>query len=278
MALQLALTKAIPKMVLDLGWFSLVERQPASLEKAATATAPQHHRSRPQKTLGCSVEVMDKSKAAESDAILIFRNNIVPRLHRLFSVHKPDRSNTMIKNTTQTIFKVGDKLLKSNAKNSHRMGGKPWLGPYIIQKDLGKGRYCLKTLEGKALKQTIHYACLKRFLDPVVEEDIVDEVEELDNSGSECGNANDIASEQEAADGKGIGDSLDHEENEYYKEQGCQNEQQKSHSPEYHKILEPASVLEEQLYSPNFLRLWRSGACTSHYEAKEDDKFDVNSI
>ena len=214
----------------------------------------------------------------ESDAILIFRNNIVPRLHRLFFVHKPDRSNTMIKNTTQTIFKVGDKLLKSNAKNSHRMGGKPWLGPYIIQKDLGKGRYCLKTLEGKALKQTIHYACLKRFLDPVVEEDIVDEVEELDNSGSECGNANDIASEQEAADGKGIGDSLDHEENEYYKEQGCQNEQQKSHSPEYHKILEPASVLEEQLYSPNFLRLWRSGACTSHYEAKEDDKFDVNSI
>ena len=40
MALQLALTKArpkrlyIPKMVLDLGWFSLVERRLASLEKA----------------------------------------------------------------------------------------------------------------------------------------------------------------------------------------------------------------------------------------------------
>ena len=141
------------------------------------------------------------------------------------------------------------------AKNSHRMGGKlekPWLGPYIIQKDLGKGRYCLKTLEGKALKQTIH----KRFLDPVVEEDIVEEVEELDNSGSECGNANDTASEQEAADGKGISDSLDHEENDNYKKQGCQNEQHKSHSPEHHKILEPASVLEEQLYSPNILCLY----------------------
>ena len=45
----------------------------------------------------------------------------------------------------------------------------------------------------------------------------MDEVEELD---SECGNAKDIASEQEAADGKGIGDSLDHEENDKYKEQG----------------------------------------------------------
>ena len=75
----------------------------------------------------------------------------MPRLHRLFYVHKPYRSYTMIKNTTQTIFKVGDKLLKSNAKNSHRMGGKTWLGPYIIQKDLGKDRYCLKTLEGKAM-------------------------------------------------------------------------------------------------------------------------------
>ena len=48
MALQLALTKAnprrlySPKMVLDLGWFSLVERRPACLEKATTAAAPQH--------------------------------------------------------------------------------------------------------------------------------------------------------------------------------------------------------------------------------------------
>ena len=66
--------------------------------------------------------------------------------------------------------------------------------------------------------------------------------------------------------------------NDNYKEQGCQNEQQKSHSPEHHKILEPASVLEEQLYAPNILPLWRSGACTSHYEVIEDDKeFDVNS-
>ena len=162
------------------------------------------------------------------------------------------------KHNTNSIFKVGDKVLKSNARNRHRMGGileKPWLGVYIIQKDLGKGRYCLKTLEGKPLKQTIHCARLKRFLDPVVDDNIVDEVEELDNS-----------------------DSVHHEENDNKKEQGCQNEEQQSHSPEQREIMEPVFVLEEQLYSPNILRLWRSGACRSYYEAKEDDEeFDVNS-
>ena len=179
------------------------------------------------------------------------------------------------KHNTNSIFKVGDKVLKSNARNRHRMGGKlekPWLGVYIIQKDLGKGRYCLKTLEGKPLKQTIHCARLKRYLDPVVDDNIVDEVEEFDNSDSEC------AGEQEAANGKGMGDSVHHEENDNDKEQGCQNEEQQSHSPEQREIMEPVSVLEEQLYSPNILRLWRSGACTSYYEAKEDDEeFDVNS-
>ncbi|KAL5503533.1 hypothetical protein EMCRGX_G010497 [Ephydatia muelleri] len=32
------------------------------------------------------------------------------------------------------------------------------------------------------------------------------------------------------------------------------------------------SVLEEQLYSPSLSRLWWSGACILHYEAKEDDQ------
>ena len=63
-------------------------------------------------------------------------------------------------------------------------------------------------------------------LDPVFEEelslsydeDIVNEVEELENSGSECANAtlgnnaNDIAREQEAADEKGIDDNVEHED------------------------------------------------------------------
>ena len=72
-------------------------------------------------------------------------------------------------------------MLNSNPRNRHRMGGKlekPWLGIYIIQNDLGKVRYCLKTMEGKPLKQTIHSARLKHFLDPVVDDIIVDEVEE----------------------------------------------------------------------------------------------------
>ena len=59
------------------------------------------------------------------------------------------------KHNTNSIFKVGDKVLKSNARNRHRMGGKlekPWLGVYIIQHDLGKGRYCLKTIGGKTTK------------------------------------------------------------------------------------------------------------------------------
>ena len=113
----------------------------------------------------------------------------------------------------------------------------------------------------------------KRFLDPVVDDNIVDEVEELDNSDSEC------AGEQEAANGKGTGDSVHHEENDNDKEQGCLNEEQQSHSPEQRETMESVSVIEEQLYSPNILHLWRSGACRSYYEAKEDDEeFDVNSI
>ena len=74
-------------------------------------------------------------------------------------------------------------------------------------------------MEGRQLKQPIHCARLKHFLDPVVEDNIADEVEELDNSDSEC------AGEQEAADGRSIDDSVHHEENDNDKEQECQNEE-----------------------------------------------------
>ena len=110
------------------------------------------------------------------------------------------------------------------------------------------------------------------------DEDIVNEVKELENSGSECtnatldSNANDIASEQEAADEKEIGNSVDHEDVDNYKEPTFQNKHEKSHSQELRTILESASLLDEQLYSPNILHLWRSGACTSLYEVKEDDE------
>ena len=76
------------------------------------------------------------------------------------------------------------------------------------------------------------------------------EGEVLENSGSECANAtldsnaNYIASEQEGADEKVIGDSVDHEDDDNYKEPRFQNEHNKSHSREQRTILEPASLLE----------------------------------
>ena len=90
---------------------------------------------------------------------------------------------------------------------------------------------------------------LSVFFDPVVEEeislssdeDIVNEVEELENSGSAIAtldsNTNDFASEQEAANEKGIGDSVDHEDDDNYKKPRFQNEHKKSHSREQRTIL-----------------------------------------
>ena len=42
---------------------------------------------------------------------------------------------------------------------------------FIINKDLGQGRYCFTTLSGNALKQTIHCARLKLLLEPVTDKD-----------------------------------------------------------------------------------------------------------
>ena len=73
------------------------------------------------------------------------------------------------KHNTNTMLKVGDKVLKENSRNQHRMGGKldnRWTGPFIIHDDLGKGRFRLKTSAGKPLKQTIHCARLKLYHEP----------------------------------------------------------------------------------------------------------------
>ena len=48
------------------------------------------------------------------------------------------------------------------------MGGKldkRWTGPFITNKDLGKGRFRLRTSAGKTLKQTIHCDRLKFYHD-----------------------------------------------------------------------------------------------------------------
>ena len=52
-----------------------------------------------------------------------------------------------------------------------------------------------------------------------------------------------------------------------YKERGVLSPEQVEVEAELDR-----SVLEEQLYSPSLSRLWRSGACILHYEAKEDDE------
>ena len=62
------------------------------------------------------------------------------------------------KHNKNTTLKIGDKVLKENSKNKHRMGGKldiRWTGPFIISEDLGKRMFRLKTLAGKTLKQLL---------------------------------------------------------------------------------------------------------------------------
>ena len=54
-------------------------------------------------------------------------------------------------------------------KNHHRMGGKLddcWTDPYEVMEKLSKGRYCLKTKEGKVLKKLYNGALLKDHLQP----------------------------------------------------------------------------------------------------------------
>ena len=86
-------------------------------------------------------------------------------------VHAQERQKKQYdrKHNTNTTLNIGDKVLKENSRNQHRMGGKldnRWTGPFIINEDLGKGRFRLKTVGGNPLKQTIHCARLKLYHDP----------------------------------------------------------------------------------------------------------------
>jgi hypothetical protein len=58
------------------------------------------------------------------------------------------------KHNTNSIFKVGDKVLKSNARNRHRMGGKlekPWLGVHHSKRP-GQGSILSENIGGKTIK------------------------------------------------------------------------------------------------------------------------------
>ncbi|KAL5460547.1 hypothetical protein EMCRGX_G033999 [Ephydatia muelleri] len=89
-------------------------------------------------------------------------------------------------NTSSRILKVGDKVLKENSKNKSLKGGKlenPWTGPFYIQEVLGKGRYRLKTESGEIMKQTIHCARLKLYLDPIDVEAYGDDSKQNEHTG-----------------------------------------------------------------------------------------------
>ena len=69
------------------------------------------------------------------------------------------------KHNTNTKVKVGDNILVQVMKNQGWKGGKlePLFpgGPYVIEEDLGKGRFRLKDLNGKLLKTAINIHRLK---------------------------------------------------------------------------------------------------------------------
>ncbi len=54
-------------------------------------------------------------------------------------------------------------------KHAHRMGGKmdtTWKGPYIVYKNMGKGKYQLKSKTGKILKKLFNGVLLKEYYSP----------------------------------------------------------------------------------------------------------------
>lgn len=64
---------------------------------------------------------------------------------------------------------MGDKVLVKNMRNVDRKGGKMdtrWIGPYIIDSHIGKGRYkLLNEQSGQLLKKAINSSRLKKYLE-----------------------------------------------------------------------------------------------------------------
>ncbi len=62
------------------------------------------------------------------------------------------------------VFQEGTEVLLENTCQKQRKGGKLeplWLGPYTINRDLGKGLYELKNVEGKVIKKKANINRLK---------------------------------------------------------------------------------------------------------------------
>ena len=68
----------------------------------------------------------------------------------------------------ETKLKIGDKVLLKDAAKEKQWSGKlapKWKGPYYIHKEIGKGAYKLRTLNGKVLKTSHNVKHVKKYYD-----------------------------------------------------------------------------------------------------------------
>src|SRR5947209_1885106 len=68
----------------------------------------------------------------------------------------------------ETILKIEDKVLLKDAAKEKQWSGKlasKWKGPYYIHKEIGKGAYKLRTLDGKVLKTSHNVKHVKKYYD-----------------------------------------------------------------------------------------------------------------
>ena len=67
------------------------------------------------------------------------------------------------------VYPVGSSVMLKNMVHSHRMGGKMdsvFKGPYTVEEIVGKGRYQLKSKDGKVLKKLYNGVLLKEYYSP----------------------------------------------------------------------------------------------------------------
>src|SRR3954451_189722 len=68
----------------------------------------------------------------------------------------------------ETKLKIGDKVLLKDAAKEKQWSGKlasKWKGPYYIHREIGKGAYKLRTLDGKVLKTSHNVKHVKKYYD-----------------------------------------------------------------------------------------------------------------
>ena len=164
-------------------------------------------------------------------------------------------------------FGIGDKVLKKDFSRKKRAGGAldpKWLGPYEVMKDIGKGLFLVKRCnDGKV--DRVHGDHLKVFVVP-------EQIEYLHKATVEHQESHVSMQEHHTAKN----DSNSHESAYEHCSGESEDEIMQNDSVSQPNAIDNA-ILQEQLYSSSLLRLWRSGACTQRYEAKEDDEyFDVS--